>query len=55
MLDVAEVLAVDLKRERPIAADLEPIRVVCVQKVAPACIASWFQKIAYVPMRPWRW
>jgi hypothetical protein len=24
-------------------------------KVAPAWIASWFQKIAYVPMRPWRW
>ena len=23
--------------------------------VAPAWIASWFQKIAYVPMRPWRW
>src|SRR5919204_2636550 len=22
---------------------------------APACIASWFQKIAYVPTRPWRW
>src|SRR5919197_5631695 len=22
---------------------------------APACIASWFQKIAYVPMRPCRW
>ena len=21
----------------------------------PACIASWFQKIAYVPIRPWRW
>jgi len=29
--------------------DLPPLR------VAPAWIASWFQKIAYVPMRPWRW
>jgi hypothetical protein len=22
---------------------------------APACMASWFQKMAYVPIRPWRW
>src|SRR6476646_9012231 len=54
VLDVPEVLAVDLQRQRPVAGDLDPVEVVPVEQVTRARLAAAGEDVTQQPrQRGW--